>query len=122
MTEIRMPDDTVGAFVPHTLSEPLRGSGTGPLAGLTFAVKDLYDIAGRKTGNGSHDFLAWTKPASETAPSVRKLLDAGADCVGVTTCDTFFYTLTGAHDHYVTPGDARTTRRMPGTPHPHTPP
>src|SRR3546814_5268446 len=114
MTEIRMPDDTVGAFVPHTLSEPLRGSGTCPLAGLTFAVKDLYDIAGRKTGNGSPDFLAWTKPASATAPSVRKLLDAGADCVGVTICDEFFYSLTGANAHYGTPGNARAPGRMPG--------
>ena len=33
------------AFVPHDLKNPRRG-GEGPLAGLTAAVKDMYDIAG----------------------------------------------------------------------------
>jgi hypothetical protein len=34
------------AFVPHDLAEPIVGDPHGPLAGLTAAVKDMYDIAG----------------------------------------------------------------------------
>src|SRR5436305_9618167 len=33
-------------FVPHDLKAPLAGAADGPLAGLTAAVKDMYDIAG----------------------------------------------------------------------------
>ena len=40
------------AFVPHDLPEPRAGAAQGPLAGLTAAVKDMYDIAGLRTGGG----------------------------------------------------------------------
>ena len=33
------------AFVPHDLPAPIAGAAQGPLAGLTVAVKDMYDIA-----------------------------------------------------------------------------
>ncbi|MBE3095908.1 MAG: hypothetical protein IMZ44_02115, partial [Planctomycetes bacterium] len=49
-------DDPVGALVPHTLKAPLTGLGSGTLAGLTFMVKDLFAIAGQKTGNGNPTF------------------------------------------------------------------
>jgi len=32
------------------------GSATGPLAGLTFAVKDLIDLADTPTGGGNPDW------------------------------------------------------------------
>ena len=41
-----------GFFVPHDLKAPLKGAVSGPLAGLTAAVKDLYAIAGEKAGAG----------------------------------------------------------------------
>src|SRR6478672_4877334 len=37
------------AFVPHDLPEPRAGAAQGPLAGLTAAVKDMYDIADPRT-------------------------------------------------------------------------
>ena len=37
------------AFVPHDLPAPIAGAAQGPLAGLTVAVKDMYDIAGTRT-------------------------------------------------------------------------
>jgi amidase len=42
-------------FVP---GPPLRipGAPGGPLAGLTFAVKDLFDVAGQPTGGGNPDW------------------------------------------------------------------
>ncbi|HEX7968752.1 MAG TPA: amidase [Stellaceae bacterium] len=102
------------AFVPHDLRAPLRGSGSGPLAGLTVAVKDMYDIAGERTGGGSPEWLAAQAPARTTASAVRRLLEAGADVIGKTVCDEFFFSVTGANAHYGTPANARAPGRLPG--------
>ena len=41
-------DDPINCFVPH--SPPvIKSAGNGSLSGLTFSVKDLYDIKGYKT-------------------------------------------------------------------------
>ncbi len=61
-----------GFFVPHDLAAPLSGSGTGPLAGLTAAVKDMYDIAGSRTGAGNPAWLATHAPAQTTRPRSRR--------------------------------------------------
>ena len=45
----------------------------GPLSGLTFAAKDLFDVAGFVTGAGNADYLATHGPAKATASSVQKL-------------------------------------------------
>jgi amidase len=114
MTDSIIPADTVGALMPHTISEPIKGSGVGPLAGKTFVVKDQYHIAGRKISNGSPDYLEKSGVNDTTSPSVQKLLDAGADIVGIAVCDEFYYSLTGANAHYGTPVNARAPGRMPG--------
>src|SRR5262249_33199284 len=62
------------AFVPHDLSEPLVGAAQGPLAGLTAAVKDMYDIADMRTGGGNPDWLAAHQPPLADAAAIRKLL------------------------------------------------
>lgn len=71
------PSDPFGAFCKDN-HIALAGSGQGPLAGLTFAVKDVFHIAGGRTGFGHPDWLRTHPPATETAASVRRLLDAGA--------------------------------------------
>ncbi len=114
MSNPTIPNDPIGCLVPHNITEPIRGSGSGPLAGKTLVIKDLYDTAGRKTGNGSPDFLAASEPATQTAATVQKLLDAGADIVGIAICDEFFYSLTGANAHYGTPQNLRAPGRLPG--------
>jgi len=114
MTDPKIPADPVGALMPHTITAPIKGSGVGPLAGKTFVVKDQYHIAGRKISNGSPDYLAWAEVNDTTAPTVQKLLDAGADIVGIAVCDEFYYSLTGANAHYGTPVNARAPGRMPG--------
>lgn len=114
MTDPTIPNDPVDCLVPHNITEPIRGSGSGPLAGKTLIIKDLYDVAGRKTGNGNPDFYAATEPATQTAGTVQKLLDAGADLVGIAICDEFFYSLTGANAHYGTPQNRRAPGRLPG--------
>jgi amidase len=102
------------AFVPHDLAAPIFGAASGPLAGLTCAVKDMYDIAGYRTGGGSPDWLAAATQATSTAAAVRKILDAGAAVIGKTICDEFFFSVTGANAHYGTPANPRAPGRLPG--------
>ena len=45
-------DDHVGAWTPHGRFV-IEGAASGPLAGLTFAAKDLFDVAGHPTGAGN---------------------------------------------------------------------
>ena len=102
------------AFVPHDLARTLRGNGAGPLAGLTAAVKDMYDIEGARTGGGSPEWLATHEPAKTHAAAVARLLAAGADIIGKTVCDEFFFSLSGANAHYGTPVNVRAAGRLPG--------
>ena len=101
-------------FVPHDLKASIKGDSSGPLAGLSVAVKDMYDIAGERTGGGSPDWLAIQRPARKNAAAVRRLLDAGATVIGKTICDEFFYSLTGTNAHYGTPANTRARGRLPG--------
>jgi amidase len=106
--------DPVGALVPHTLQEPLPGANAGPLAGATFMVKDLFAIAGHKVSNGNPDFYAHSTPAHETAPVIRRLLEAGASCTGITICDEFFYSVLGTNAHYGAPVNTRSPKHVTG--------
>ena len=103
-----------GFFVPHDLKAPLKGAASGPLAGLSAVVKDMYDIAGERAGAGNPDWLANTKPATAHAAAVEKLLAAGATITGKTICDEFFYSVAGMNAHYGTPANLRAPGRIPG--------
>lgn len=104
-----------GAFyVPHDLDAPLRGALSGPLAGLTAVVKDMYDIAGTRTGGGSPEWLASREPAQRHASAVQKLLEAGATITGKTVCEELFYSMVGHNAHYGMPANVRAPGRIPG--------
>jgi amidase len=90
------------------------GAAAGPLAGRTFAVKDLFDVAGISTGAGNPDYLAAAAPAAGHAPAVAALLAAGADLVGKTVTDEFAFSLQGTNPHYGTPRNPADPRRVPG--------
>ena len=107
-------NDPVHALVPHTLTAPLVGRAEGPLAGLTFMVKDLYAIAGHKVSNGNPDFYEHATPAHDTAPVITRLLDGGASLTGVTICDEFFYSVLGTNAHYGQPINSRSSRHVTG--------
>lgn len=102
------------AFVPHDIARPIAGAAAGPLAGLTFAVKDMYDIAGERTGGGSPRWLETHPPAEKNALAVQRLLSAGATLIGKTICDEFFFSLTGSSAHYGAPINPRAPGRLPG--------
>src|SRR5262245_7420837 len=105
---------SLSAFVPHDLIAPLSGVGAGSLAGLSAAVKDMYDFAGYRTGGGSPDWLDAQAPAMSTAAAVVRILEAGATIIGKTVCDEFFYSVSGANAHYGTPINPRAPNRLPG--------
>ena len=107
------PIDPLGAFCVENHAA-LRGSAGGPLAGLTFAAKDVFDIAGSRTGFGNPAWLESHPPATSTAPAVQRLLDAGADMVGKTLTDEITYSLSGQNAHYGTPVNSAAPGRIPG--------
>ena len=86
--------DEVGAFVPGPRLD-IPGAADGPLAGLDFAAKDLFDVAGHPTTYGSPDWARTHPPAGGTAPCVSALLQAGAHLRGKTKTVELAYGLTG---------------------------
>jgi amidase len=108
-----IPNDPYNAFCRHTHVE-LDGAPEGPLLGLTFAVKDVFDIAGHRTGNGNPVWLETHAPAPRTASAVERLLAAGAKMVGKTHTDELAYSLNGENMHYGTPTNPRAPGRIPG--------
>ena len=106
-------EDPVGAFC-RANHVALKGAGEGPLEGLAFGAKDVFHIAGARTGFGSPVWLATHEPPAETATAVKRLLDAGADLAGKTHTDEMAYSLTGENVHYGTPVNARAPERIPG--------
>ena len=89
-----------GAFVEVLQIEP---SGSGPLEGLRFAVKDLIDLGGHQTGCGNPDWARTHPVAAVNAVCVDQLLLAGAQCVGKTVCDELAFSLDGENVFYGPP-------------------
>jgi aspartyl-tRNA(Asn)/glutamyl-tRNA(Gln) amidotransferase subunit A len=75
------------------------GEAVGPLAGVPFAVKNLFDIAGVTTLAGS-TILAGQPPAPRDATAVRRLREAGAVLVGALNMDEFAYGFSTENAHY----------------------
>ena len=73
--------DDIGAFVPGPRVR-LEGRAGGPLSGLTFAAKDLFDVAGVPTGGGNHDWPTGRPIPTKHAWAVQTLLDGGATLIG----------------------------------------
>ena len=90
------------------------GAAEGPLAGLSFAAKDLFDVAGRITGAGNPDWGAAQAPAPAHAEAVARLLAAGARLVGKTVTDEISLGLLGENAFDGTPLNPRALDRVPG--------
>lgn len=89
-------------------------TGTGELAGLSFVAKDLFDVAGTRTGCGNPDRLAQAPIAPRHAPAVSALLEAGATLMGKTVTDELAFSLSGTNVHYGTPVNPAAPGRVPG--------
>ncbi|NEX60784.1 AtzE family amidohydrolase [Noviherbaspirillum galbum] len=75
------------------------GQDPGPLAGVPYAVKNLFDVEGVTTLAGSK-INADLPPAAADATAVRRLRDAGAVLVGMLNMDEYAYGFTTENTHY----------------------
>lgn len=105
--------DPAHAFVPYP-DVPVRHASTGPLSGLYFGVKDLFDIAGYPTGGGNPLLLAMSGIKTTTAPTVQKLLDAGAALAGKTVTDELAFSMNGNNAHFGAPINGAVPDRITG--------
>jgi amidase len=103
--------DTANAFID---AFDLEGAAQGPLAGLDFGAKDLFDVAGRVAGCGNPEWARTHAKAASHAPAVSALLDAGGTLRGMTHTDELAYSLMGVNAHYGTPVNSADPRRVPG--------
>ncbi|MGB0370222.1 MAG: AtzE family amidohydrolase [Opitutales bacterium] len=76
-----------------------RGEDVGPLAGVPFAVKNLFDLKGEVTVAGSK-INRDNDPAESDATAVQRLTQAGAICVGALNMGEYAYDFVteNAHD------------------------
>jgi amidase len=105
--------DDIGAFVPGPRVR-IEGRAGGPLSDLTFAAKDLFDVAGVPTGGGNHDWPIGRQAATRHAWAVQTLLDAGASLVGKTITDEVSLGILGENAFDGTPRNVRAPGRVPG--------
>ena len=105
--------DSIGAFVPGT-DIRVEGAAEGPLTGLTFAAKDLFDVAGYPTGGGNHDWPTGRAVPTRNAWAVQRLLDGGAALVGKTITDEVSLGILGESAFDGTPVNVNAPGRVPG--------
>ncbi|GKV20643.1 hypothetical protein SLEP1_g30740 [Rubroshorea leprosula] len=103
-----------GAFMEKFTLHPTSSSDQMPLNGLTFAIKDIFDVNGYVTGFGNPDWARTHQAATSTAPAVLAVLGGGATCVGKTVLPEMAYSLRGENKHYGTPRNPCAPDRVPG--------
>ncbi len=106
-------DDDFGAFVPGRRFR-IEGAAGGELAGLTFAAKDLFDVAGHPTGGGNPDWPVGRQIPARHAWAVQRLLDAGAALIGKTITDEVSLGILGENPFDGTAKNPRAAGRVPG--------
>src|SRR5258705_514728 len=113
MVSVRRPLDMTSPFVPGPVLR-IAGAAGGPLAGLTFAAKDLFDVAGHPTGGGNPDWGRAHPVPTRHAWAVQRLLDAGARLVGKTVTDEVSLGILGENPFDGTPLNPKAPDRVPG--------
>ena len=86
------------------------GGPLGPLAGVPFAVKNLFDVAGLPTRAGSR-INRERAPAAADAVLVRRMTAAGAVLLGTLNMGEYAYDFTGENAH---DGPCRNPHDPPG--------
>jgi aspartyl-tRNA(Asn)/glutamyl-tRNA(Gln) amidotransferase subunit A len=110
LAAIRAGDDAVNSFTSVLTGQALAdarrvddlveaGVDPGRLAGVPFAVKNLFDVAGEVTVAGSR-ISAGDPPAAADAEAVARLRRAGAVLVGMLNMDEYAYGFTTENAHY----------------------
>src|SRR6201995_2502574 len=105
--------DNINAFVPVPRIQ-IPGASLGPRCGLTFAAKDLFDVAGVPTGAGNPDWARANPLPTKHAWAVQTLLDAGATLIGKTITDEVSLGILGENAFDGTPLNSQAPDRVPG--------
>jgi AtzE family amidohydrolase len=124
IARIRARNPAVNAFTEITQARALRdaalvdakvaaGADPGPLAGVPFAAKNLFDIAGTVTLAGSI-IERRRAPATTDAFCVARMRAAGAVCVGALNMDEYAYGFTTENTHYGPCRNPHDTARIAG--------
>jgi amidase len=92
----------------------IAGAPGGPLADVTFAAKDLFDVAGYPTGGGNPDWARYSPIPTCHAWAVQRLLDAGATLIGKTVTDEVSLGILGENPFDGTPLNPKAPGRVPG--------
>ena len=101
------------AFMPYPDCD-VPHAESGPLAGLTFSVKDMFDVAGFPTSAGSPTMLAASGIKTKTACAVQQLLDAGARFIGKAVTDELAFSVIGNNAHFGIPVNGAAPERYAG--------
>ena len=120
LARIQAAEPTVNAFT-DIVAERARkraaeidaGRHVGPLSGVPFAVKNLFDIAGLPTRAGSK-INAEGPAAKRDGALVRKLEAAGAILIGGLNMGEYAYDFTGENAHYGPSRNPHDPTRMTG--------
>jgi AtzE family amidohydrolase len=110
LDRIRAIDPAINAFTAITAERALdaaqsidalraQGAKLPPLAGVPFAVKNLFDVAGLATLAGAK-INREHAPAAQDATIVRRLSEAGAILVGALNMDEYAYGFTTENTHF----------------------
>ncbi len=120
LADIRERDGRYRCFTDVLADEAMRdaeavdaGIVTGPLAGIPFAVKDLFDLEGRVTSAGSV-VRRNAAPAPRDAEAVRRLKAAGAILVGTLNMDEFAYGFATVNANFGTTRNPHDPERLAG--------
>jgi amidase len=103
----------LNAFCTHA-DVTRNGRRQGVASGLSFALKDVFDLEGVTACAGNPDWLRTHRAATRTAGAVAKLLDSGASLRGLTITDELTLGLSGENFHFGTPINPSAPDRVPG--------
>lgn len=98
LARIARHDPQVNAFTDVLAERAHRAPVHGPLAGMPFAAKNLFDMKGIPTRAGSK-IRRTAPPATADATLVARMEAAGAICVGALNMDEFAYGFTTENTH-----------------------
>jgi len=124
IARIAEKDGLIGAFTDVTAERARReaaavdaarrrGEALGPLAGVPYGAKNLFDITGLPTRAGSK-INAARAPASRDALLIERMAAAGAVLLGGLNMGEYAYDFTGENAHYGPSRNPRDTTRMSG--------
>lgn len=107
-----------GAFVQRfqilPFPQPPPPAAKQTLAGLTFAINDIFELEDYVTGFGNPDWARTHEAAEKTAVTVTALLKNGAVCVGKTVMGELGFGVSGENMHYGTPINPEMPAHVPG--------